>query len=363
MRKAALVALVALGVGAVVLAELAPTLARRKLVAAVNGNCDGCQFDIDRLRLYLTTGEVVAEGIRFQGNPNDFVEVSFTIASLTGHIAWRPLLQGTWQIADMAAVEPAFQIIEKDPKPPSPPSSPAFPLNVPPMTVTTVSVSDGRFTYIHRQHGKDAPIRITHVNGAARNFSSRQGLGSSQTTFEITSQLERSGADTITANFDLFAVPNDDHLTVDLQHQPLAEMDPYFFNSDGVRLDGHLERATATMRIRNGVLSGDLAARYHDLAVHFAKTAERSAIGAFFSEAAERMALRSEQPPPDTAAPAAAAFRVVRTRGDSIINFLLSGLKPAAHDILTGRTPHPEDVHREQAKKRASKPAKKPAKK
>jgi hypothetical protein len=289
--------------------------------------------------------------------------VSFTIASLSGHLAWLPLLHGTWQVSDLVAVEPAFQIIEKDPKPPSPPSSPAFPLNVPPITVDTVSVSDGGFTYIHRLHGKDAPIRITHVAGAARNFSTREGLGSSKTTFEVKSQLERSGASTITASFDLFAEPNDDHLTVDLQHQPLAEMDPYFFNSDGVRLDGHLERATATMRIRKGVLTGDLAARYHDLAVHFSKTAERSSIGAFFSETAEKLGLRSEEPPQGAAAPATAGFRVARVRDDSIINFLLSGLKPAAHDILTGRTAHPEDAHRPQAKKAEKKPEKKPEKK
>jgi hypothetical protein len=345
VRKAALIALVALGVGVVVLSELAPTLARRKMVAAVNGNCDGCQFDMDRLRLHPMTGEVVAEGVRYHGNPNDFVELSFTIASLSGHIAWLPLLHGTWQITDLAAVQPAFQIIEKDPKPLSRPSSPSFPLSVPPLTVATVSVRDGRFTYIHRLQGKqDAPIRITHVDGAARDFSTREGLGSSKTTFEVKSQLERSGASTITASFDLFANPNDDHLTVDLQHQPLAEMDPYFFNTSGVRLDGHLERATATMRIRNGVLSGDLAARYHDLAVHYYKTAGRSAIGAFFSDTAEKLTLRSEQPPADVAAPATAGFQVARIRGDSVINFLLSGLKPAAHDILTGKTPHPADV-------------------
>ncbi len=340
--------------------ELAPTLARRKLVAAVNENCDGCQFDVDRLRLHPTTGEVVAEGIHYRGNPNDFVELSFTIASLSGHIAWLPLLHGTWQIADMAAVQPAFQIIEKDPKPPSPPSSSSFPLNVPPITITAVSVNDGGFTYIHRLHGKkDAPIRITHVNGAARNFSTRQGLGSSQTTFQVESQLERSGVSTITASFDLFANPNDDHLTVDLQHQPLAEMDPYFFNSDGVRLDGHLERATAMMRIRSGVLSGDLAARYHDLAVHYSKTAERSSISAFFSETAEKLTLKGEQPPQGVAAPATAGFRVARIRGDSIINFLLSGLKPAAHDILTGKTPHAENARRPPEKKPAKKPVKK----
>jgi hypothetical protein len=109
----------------------------------------------------------------------------------------------------------------------------------------------------------------------------------------VKSQLERSGLSTITASFDLFAVPNDDRLTVDLQHQPLQELDPYFFNNDGVRLDGQLERATAAKRIQNGVLSGDLAATYHDLAVHYSQTAERSSVGAFFTETLQKLGLQT----------------------------------------------------------------------
>jgi hypothetical protein len=54
---------------------------------------------------------VVAEGVRYRGNPNDFVELSFTIASLSGHIAWLPLFHGTWQAADVTAIQPVFQII------------------------------------------------------------------------------------------------------------------------------------------------------------------------------------------------------------------------------------------------------------
>ncbi len=321
--------------GAIAVTLGTPTFAKRKLLAAVRDGCDGCTFDVDRVLVNLASGVVVAEGVHYHSNPNDFVEVSFDIDRLEGPLAHRPLLHSTWVFAHIAVSEPVFRVIEKDPKPTTTPSPETFPLNLPPLMVAAVSVSDGSFTYVHRVQGRDAVIRVSHVEGTANNFSSRPGLGSSHTTFDVSSQLERSANVQLHADFDLLAAKNDDHLQIGLQHLALRDMDPYFFKNDGVRVDGVLETAKTTMAIRSGKLTGDLSARYRDLVVHYSKTEDRGAINAFFSESLQKILIQKTQ-----GQQAAAHFHVARARDESTINFILSGLKPAVHDILTKSNSH-----------------------
>ena len=189
--------------------------------------------------------------------------------------------------------------------------------------------------HIHRAHARDAVIRVSRIDGTAHNFSSRSESGSSATSFEVSSQLERSGTCHIRADFDLLASNNHDHVTIELQNQTLSELDPYFFQDNGVRIEGVLEHATAAMEIRRGVLSGDLDARYRDLVVHYDPVLGRSSTGAFFSDALERLLTKTTQQQPR---PARAHFLVKREPHQSVINFMLAGLRPAAHTILTGRT-------------------------
>ena len=288
---------------------------------------------MDALQFHPTSGQFTVEGIHFRGNPRDFVEVRFDVERLEGQVAVRPLLQGTWEFTQIASVKPAVQVIEKDPKPYTPPSPEPFPANLPPLTIGEAAVRDGACTYIHRVKGQDAVIHVSDINGTGDNFSSRPGLGSSHTTFDVSSRLERSGTSRIQANFDLLAEKNDDHLDISLRNLPLREMDPYFFNSDGVRVDGVLQNGKATMVIRRGMLSGDLAVRYRDLVAHYSPTGDRGKAGAFFKETLQKVATTKTQ---GQQAPAVARFRVARTRDEDIIKFLLSGLKPAAQDILTG---------------------------
>jgi hypothetical protein len=88
------------------------------------------------------------------------------------------------------------------------------------------------------------------------------------------------------------------------------------------------------MAIRRGMLTGDLAARYRDLVVHYSRTQDRSATGAFFSEALQKILIQKMQ---GQQTPTGARFQVARKPDESIVKFMISGLKPAVHDILTAR--------------------------
>jgi hypothetical protein len=325
---------VVLSLGAVLLTQVAPGLVRDRLISAVGQRCGGCEFALGRVRLHLVPAEVIIEDIRYHGNGAQPVEVSFEFDRLEARIALLPLLHGTWEFKEVLAFGPTFQVIEKDPKPPRPPSRESFPQDLPPLSISALAVHNGKFTYIHRAHAQDAVIRVSGIEGTARNFSSRVGLGSSKTTFEILSQLERSGRCEIHASFDLLAARNDDLVEIDLQHQALSELDPYFFENDGVRLEGVLERATTTMHIRRGILSGELAGRYRDLVVHYYPTTDRSRVGAFFTETLQKVLIQRTQ---GHVNPVSERFSVTREPDQSVINFMLSGLKPAARKILTDR--------------------------
>jgi hypothetical protein len=320
----------------VVLVILAgPALARRRLVSGVLSNCSNCSFAVDDLSIGLFPTRVALTGVRYKSDPAEFVVLAFDIPHVAGRIPLLSVIRRRWTFTNIDASGAAFDVLEKDPKPETPPKPDTFPQALPPIAVGTITVANGRFTYTHRTHERDAIIRLTEVNGAGGHFTSREELGPSDTSFDVHARLEQSARAHVRARFDpLAGAANDDHVWIDVDRLPLREMNPFFEIDSGVTLGGALERANAALEIRNGRLTGTLDARYRDLSMDYHKTEDRGAVKSFFTETLGKVMMektREANPPPPV------RIDVRREPGDGIIKFLLSGLKPAARDLMQGK--------------------------
>lgn len=315
-----------------ILLWIAPAIAKRLIERSVRESCPACEFSIESLRLGLFPTRLTAAGVHYKADPSEFVVLTADLPRLRGRIALRSLVRRSWLFDELAAEAPRVEVLEKDPKPFTPPTPDSFPLGLPPFAVSTVSVADGQFTYVHRQHAKDAVIHVSDIAGTGRNFTTRPGLGSSKTTFEVESRLEQSGAAFIRAGFDLLAHPNDDGVDITVQHLPLREMNPYFVKDSGTQVDGTLDEANAALEIKQGVLTGRLRARYHRLQLKDFATAERSSLEAFFAEKLQKLKIAETR---DLRHDPGVPFRVKRPNDSGIIKFMLAGLEPAAKTILT----------------------------
>ena len=337
------VAVLALFLVSVGLNPISSRLLRSKIESALREKCPSCKLEIARLGVSWLRAQVLAEGVRFTSDASSNVACDFSVAKVDAHFKPFSYLGEVPVVKKLDLTGLHVTVREKANSPPSP--RPDFPppgyafKGFPPARVGEIRVHDGGFTYEQIIFGKLAKLDVHHVEAEAGSFVTRQSLLAEgdhpRLEMKATALLENSGKVRLDVEFDPFAEKNHDQIVLEVQSQRMAELNPLFGVTDGIRLTGVLENARASMDLREGHLSGTLQASYENLQFKYDTTPDRGKIASSLAQIFHALEVSKTRPKEGDKTLPESRISERRTVREPITKFLLRGLKDAAQKILS----------------------------
>ena len=117
-----------------------------------------------------------------------------------------------------------------------------------------------------------------------------------------------------------------------LNHQNLTDINRFFLPNDGLELRGELVEGKSQVKVNGGSLSAFALAHYKDFNVVIRKNQDRGGLSAFFQNLMASLKMRKQNLESKNANRTGRAT-LKRERGQSIVSFILSGMKEAALKI------------------------------
>ena len=300
----------------------------------VRKTCPACQLSIESVKVNLFSSSLIGTDIHFKGDSEKYTSVSFALEKLDLKLRYLNLIRKEIRIDEMTLQNPKVILTENHAKPDGSPTLLPFPKNLPDLYLAHASIKNGEFLYVSKIYGKSAPLGVFEIQADLNYFATRSGLATHSSEFKATCRLEQSGIAHLHASFDPLARRNQDYFELDLRHQNLSELDPFFLVDDGIELEGTLDHAFASANIHSGQADGKVGVRYQNLNLHFHATPDRSQVSSFFSGVAQSVLTAKTRPKSAQDKPEA-NFHAVRKPQQSIANFLITGFKAAALQIIT----------------------------
>lgn len=197
-----------------------------------------------------------------------------------------------------------------------------------------IEANNGTFTYVHLYKPHDAAIHVTNIDARTEEWGNSPRLKHQVARGHARGYLEKSGAFILDLATTLTPTPMYVDLKLHLSEQNLSDLNAYFNYSDGITLAGMLYDGQTEIKIREKNLSGWVHANYKNLDIHFSKTKDRGSVATFFSNLVKSIKLDAS----DVGEPSSEQTRAVelqRKERESIINFILRGMKDAALKVAS----------------------------
>lgn len=306
--------------------------------------CPACQFDSQNIQINPLNGTAEVKSILFANDPSENTFVKVTVEEIKVWMNVEKLIRYQFEIDHLQIKKIQVLIVEKHHEH----EAPANPAQLreleasytgkvlealPPLFIRSVEIDQGSLTYVLKIFGKEAKISVFDINGELSPLSTRGNLGPRYSNATVTARLENSGLVTLNLQADLFSVKNRDHLEIDLQHQPLNQLDPFFFVEDGISFHGDIHRIHAALDVNQGHLTGLLEAAYSGLSFHETETPDQGVIKTVVINILTGFKT-AETKPSKGVRPPVAKVNYDRRPGQSVTNFILKGLKPAAFKVI-----------------------------
>ncbi len=198
--------------------------------------------------------------------------------------------------------------------------------------VAKTTIHDGKFQYLSVHHGRRAPIHVQDIQAEIGAFGST--IPEQETKAEATGQLEKSGKFRLTITTPLYVEEKKVDVELRIKNQDLADLNPFFQNSEGVLLKGLLYDGHSSVSIRGRKLDAWTKSIYRGLDIRFRSNSERSGLTAFLSNLVKSVQLETtnvENELPEQVR----GVSLVRKARESMVSFVIRGMKEAALRVAT----------------------------
>ncbi|MGZ3694077.1 MAG: hypothetical protein ACXWQO_07745 [Bdellovibrionota bacterium] len=258
-------------------------------------------------------------GLDFESPPKAITVYEMQAQSVEIDVNWRQAMHGVLDLSAVRIWGADIKIKEiAGHNPPSPPPESAF-------AVRGIEVEDSTFTYEIREKGKFGRVRLDGISASISPFGTMAELHDQRVIGKAKARLEHSGQVDLEVDAALFSPEPSVRVKLSLSGQKLAELNEYFTPIDGVELAGEVLKGNASAEIHGKNLSAWADIRYEKFDVHFNKTKQRGGLKAFLSNIVADLKLDPKKIGPD-----AKSVGIQRRKLESIVSFILRGLKEAA---------------------------------
>lgn len=297
-------------------ASLNSPWAKTKLEKTVRENCDGCSFQMESAK--LTWRGLVLSDVRFGTGKKGAKKFDLHVVRAVIRPDIWPLFRQEINIQSVALFAP--EVIYSEGDLPVPGGKGDESLNV---VLNKISIYNGKFVYIRDHKGTHAELTINDIAGKIL-------VSGGRLDGRFTARMGESG------EFDLLAqaalkkpLEIDSELTV--RNQNLADLTVFLKPNAGVELKGEIVKAHAVSKARGDKLNTQLTVAFRDFQVRLLEMYDRTEAEAAFTNIGAALVLKRENLNSSKEKQSSTA-ESTRKKGESIVHFLLTGLKKSALD-------------------------------
>lgn len=336
MKKAAFVFVAIASVLLLTLAFLSQVVAPRKIKAEakkrIEAACPSCEVEIGSVGVSLFFERIYLYDVTFNQGDAFYSRVEAKVKEVRANLAIRQLFSRRIRFDHVTILEPTVEVIEGDG---ISPLSPDTPTHIPEhwtYEVAHTELEGGTFAY-RRIYGKrEAVIRVSEIDATITPWGN--AITREATRAEASGRLEQTGKFRLTITAPLYAGVTEVDVTLKIDRQNLADLNPFFRPSEGIELSGALYAARTEVSIRDQKLDAWVQAKYAGLDIDFEKNRDRSGLTAFFSNLVESVKVRGSVlrrgAPEQTR-----GVSLERRQRESLVSFVFRGMKEAALRVAT----------------------------
>lgn len=324
-----------------------PHYLKNKITNVLSQSCPACQVHIGGVQINPFKNAASATYVSFVNDPKSPTIIKISLSKIAIVTDFRNLLEkNETKVIDLVEVQDFAITIEENYNPQEPPKSEEelkkleasyggkFLEGLPPIKSESIRLKNAKLDYILHKFGKEAQITVSEINTQISKFGTRKDLGPRFIVANLTGKVQKTGHLKFYLRADLFSVENEDRIDISIAHQSMADLDSFFVYEDGIEMKGEINDVHANVRINQGQLSGSLFANYHDLDLHMVPTPEAGKLKVSFENILQ--GLKVAKTKPDKHKPPPVAFiKYSRKPNDSIVEFILQGLKGAAFKVVS----------------------------
>lgn len=295
--------------------------AENEIREAIQSRCATCTFTMRELRLHWRG--VNARDVEFTGGVAGGQRVQAKIASVLIVPELMSVFSKKPRLRAIHLLEPKVVFYDgpkRTPKTKGQGGDTELPADI-----HRMFIRDGAFSYIRDVKDTHAELHVTDIRGA---------IDPDPDLFRawITARIGRGGSVELKVTSPLKKKPLELISEINLQDQNLEDLSHFFKPNAGVELKGVMTRASGVTHVQGRTQTAKVFAEFKDFSLKVNPMYDRDDVTTFFTNLGTAVAMRSK----NTAAPRAEKTETKslnREAGESLVSFILRGLKEAAIDI------------------------------
>ena len=318
---------------------IVPDGAIRQLRESVNKSCRTCYLDIGRAEfMILNPGHMSFNQVHLKTGHPGGTEVEVSVDRIVSKVSAIRLMSGRLKFESIEIESPMVVVTDGDtPSPSYPEANETEAGESTVFTISQIRVHNGSFSYVRNHKDTHARLDIHDIDATVDELGNSPELMQSEVVGHAKAQLEKSGHFELRASTHIFVRPWGADVELEIADQNLEDVTPFFSNNDGVSLKGHLIQGRSTVAVRGEELRAEVWAKYEGLDVKLRKTSDRSATMAFLSNLGEAFTVSPKNTQKVTQ-DQTRSVKLKRREGESVVAFILRGMKKAAIKVATAVT-------------------------
>lgn len=314
--------------------EMSEPWAKKQIENAVHDACASCKLSIGDIQLSLfTIGGIEFKDIKFSSGKKGGQEIQASVRKIVVRHEVISLLRRQIRVGYLGIVDPKVTFTDGEARAKAVSGNvemPAFDE----FAIYDTRISGGEFTYVRNVKNTNAALRIKDLHIDAGPLGNVPELKDETANFKTTSQIEGSGRVALDISVKVFSKPLFIDTVLDVKDQDLEGLSRFFKPNAGVDLKGLLVNGQATTKLRGNHLNATVRARYKDFSLRLDKMYDRSEIQAFFTNLGAALAMQDKNTD-ESKSEQTRAVELDRQPNESIVSFILRGLKEASLEIVT----------------------------
>lgn len=295
--------------------------AEEQIKKAVHEACDTCEFSMGEAQ--LSWRGLAIHDVKLSGGEKGAQRIEAKIRVLRILPKILPLFKKEILIRSITVYEP--HVVFSEGEKPSPRQKQGGADDLPKIEIEHVAIYDGKFNYIRDVKGTHAVLNIHKIIGKAE-------FENSVAKARFSAQFGNTGEFDLLVSTPIFEKPLHIDTELNVRDQNLDDLTAFFKPNAGVELKGILVKAHSIAKMRGKKLNATVTAEYKDFSVRVDKMYDRSELQAFFTNLGASLAIAKEN---EDAKPKdrTKTVDIEREAGESIVHFILRGLKEASLDV------------------------------
>lgn len=311
-----------------------PDYLKNKIETEVQAECEKCRLKIGDLDVPLfQPGDLTFHNLDFSFGDEGATQVFAKAALLDVHISLRSLLKHHIYLRNLMITHFDVTVIDGDKHSPPPeggkekPSEPSdFTFSIAPLRYL-----NGSFQYVRNHEGTTATLHVQDINGTLTAVDPKSDH---IIKAHLTARYERSGHAELEILTNPFIKPLQVDVKLAVNDQDLNDLTLFFEPNAGVQIHGKINEGLGLVSVIGDELKATDWIVYQDLDAKVLKGKEYSGFVAFFENLGLGLAMQSSNVELEKDQQTK-SVELKKEGGESLISFILRGLKEAAMKVAT----------------------------